>query len=53
MIKFERYNSAKICPHCHKEFHELYDSYTDTCPECQVEQRGVLVQTEGGWVWQS
>jgi hypothetical protein len=43
---------AKTCSRCQKTYEELYDCYSDTCPECTLEDRGTLTETEGGWVWE-
>jgi Zn finger protein HypA/HybF involved in hydrogenase expression len=48
----ERHDLSKTCRQCQCEFTELYDSYTDVCPECQMGHNGTLIHTEGGWIWQ-
>ena len=44
--------TSKTCHHCQREFTELFDSYAEICPECQLGHTGTLISTEGGWIWQ-
>ncbi len=44
--------TSKTCHQCQCEFTELFDSYAEICPECQLGHTGTLISTEGGWIWQ-
>ncbi|WP_159102387.1 hypothetical protein [Caldalkalibacillus mannanilyticus] len=41
----------KICQCCKNEMVELFDSYTEQCPECNTDKKQLLVNSTGVWVW--
>jgi Zn finger protein HypA/HybF involved in hydrogenase expression len=51
-MNFKTEITAKICPKCDGEMTEMFDSYTEKCPECHSEHSKVLVNSNGVWVWQ-
>jgi|GEM_PF-4366391 len=42
----------KICRCCKREMVEMFDSYTETCPECDTENTKLLVNSQGTWIWE-
>ncbi|WP_202081343.1 protein YhfH [Caldalkalibacillus salinus] len=42
---------SKVCTECQQEMLEMFDCYSNVCPECSLEDH-VLVNAAGVWTWQ-